>query len=278
MIGQTLNWILGIDANILGMSASEFGQALARLEAGDAQLAEMMAKRDQLQLAVRLWATAFDVIAVLLTWLQSYRLLEKGQLVIVSLLLICMLAACLAVNPDWFAALTGLIPQVPKYPDWVASEYPKIAAIPEWVKVGVCLGAIGGGTYDYIGYIGCFREKKWGAIGRDIIPGETDGKCLPIDESETNIKRAKLWLWPVRIDVGVGFLCVLIFTVCFIVLGAVVLHTDHEVPSEFALLSKQARFLTDFHPALLYLYQIGIFMAFFGSIYGAYEIYLRATY
>ena len=37
-------------------------------------------------------------------------------------------------------------------------------------------------------------------------------------------------------------------------------------------------FLTQFHPALLYLYQLGIFMAFWGTIYGAYEIYIRTAY
>ena len=158
------------------------------------------------------------------------------------------------------------------------SEYPGIAAVPEWVKVGVCLGAIGGGTYDYIGYVGCLREKKWGAIGREIISGETDGESLPIDASEENLERGRRWLWPVRIDVGVGFLSVLVFTACFIILGAVVLHADHDVPNRFELLSRQARFLTDFHPALLHLYQVGIFMAFFGTIYGAYEIYIRTAY
>jgi hypothetical protein len=65
---------------------------------------------------------------------------------------------------------------------------------------------------------------------------------------------------------------------CFIILGAVILHPDRAVPDKFALLSKQARFLTNFHPALVYLYQIGIFMAFWGTIYGAYEIYLRTAH
>jgi hypothetical protein len=88
------------------------------------------------------------------------------------------------------------------------------------------------------------------------------------------IWRAHIWLIPARIDVGLGFLALLVFTVCFIVLGAVTLHTDQAVPDKFEMLSKQSRFLTQFNPAMLCVYQLGIFMTFFGTIYGAYEILL----
>ena len=99
-----------------------------------------------------------------LNCLQAYRTLERAQQLIVGLLLGALLAACFAVRPDWLAMLAGLLPSVPRYPMWVLSEFPSIAEEAEWMMVAVCLGAIGGGTYDYIGYVGCFREKAWGAI------------------------------------------------------------------------------------------------------------------
>ena len=101
---------------------------------------------------------------------------------------------------------------------------------------------------------------------------------MPISTADKNIERARGWLRAAKIDVGVGFLCLLVFTCCFIILGVVILNADHDVPDKFALLSKQSRLLTQFHPALLYFYQTGIFMAFFGTIYGAYEIYFRTAY
>lgn len=249
MIGQTINWIVGLDVAI----------------------------KDQARLLTlaKVWATITILIAVSLNLVQSYRVLERVQQVIVGLLLASLLAACFAVRPDWLAALAGLIPTAPEYPDWVRVDFPKIEA--EWIMIAVCLGAIGGGTYDYIGYVGCLREKAWGAIGRfkaTVTPGET----LPLSTTDENVRRSRGWLRAAKIDVGVGFLCVLVFTGCFIVLGAVILHKDHAVPTKFALLSKQSLFLTQFHPALLYFYQLGIFMAFFGTIYGAYEIYYRTTY
>ena len=50
------------------------------------------------------------------------------------------------------------------------------------------------------------------------------------------------------------------------------------VPDGEDLLNHQALFLTKLHPALLYVYELGIFIAFFGTIYGAYEVYFRTAF
>jgi len=282
MLGETINWIFGIDVHILGMSAGEAKQALAKLAEDDPARAELLQRQSQLLLITRTWGTIAIATAVTLTWLQTYRVLEKVQVFIVGLLLASLLAACFASQPDWLLALGGLIPSVPEYGDWIKTEYPTIFEDSEWITVGVCLGAIGGGTYDYLGYLGCFREKPWGALGlkggATVGAGAEADVITPIDTSDDNLERGRRWLLPVKIDVTIGFLAVLVFTICFLVLGAVILHPDRQVPEEFELLSKQSRFLTDFHPSLLYLYQMGIFMAFWGTIYGAYEIYLRTAY
>ena len=268
MIGKTINWMLG-------------------WEGSDTQLL----------FYARNWGTLCIVVAATLTWVQTYGVLERVQTVIVGILLFSVLAAFLASGPDWFQAITGTFwPSVPEYPDWmIASTDPDIQQITRqstWVWVGLFLGAIGGGTYDYIGYIGCLRERKWGAIGlpkhRDATPpdaaavaGENDVFDLSpvrIEESPENLRRARGWLWPAKIDVGICFLSVLIFTGCFVVLGAEILYPNRLVPGGHDLLTHQAKFLTQFHPAMLYLYQIGIFTAFWGTIYGAYEIYLRTAY
>ena len=41
------------------------------------------------------------------------------------------------------------------------------------------------------------------------------------------------------------------------------------MPAGNDLFNHQVRFLTELHPALLYVYQLGIFVTFFGTIYGA---------
>ncbi|MBN1851929.1 MAG: Nramp family divalent metal transporter [Pirellulales bacterium] len=281
MLGQTINWIFGIDVQVLGMSLSELDETVKLLPDGSPELIELSRRNAQLLLIQRVWATVAICIAVTCTYFQTYYRLERIQLLIVAFLLASLLAACLASQPDWFQVVGGMVPQVPPYPDWVRDSK-DITKNSEWVFVCICLGAIGGGTYDYLGYLGCFREKTWGAMASsNESPTHHDPprqEALPIGEDDANIQRGRCWLIPVKIDVGIGFFSVALFTTCFIILGAIILHPDREVPDKFALLSKQARFLTDFHPALLFLYQAGIFMAFWGTIYGAYEIYLRTAY
>ncbi len=255
VLGGFMNWMIGVDGTA-----------------------------DQILLFSRLWATLAIVVSVVLLWLQSYAVLEKAQLIIVGLLLACVLAAAGAARPDWLAALVGMfLPTIPHYDSWILEKYPTIAVRPPWVEVITCVGAVGGGTYDYVGYVGCLREKLWGAVGvrhaaHQVVTSEPE-MPLPIDQSPENLLAARRWLLPPQVDTLICFASVLLFTLCFVLLGARILHPQQLVPAgDTELLSYQAQFLTKLHPALLYVYQLGIFMAFFGTIYGAYEIYFRTAY
>lgn len=254
VLGQFLNWIFGVDGS-----------------------------DSQLLLLARVWASIAIITSILLIWFNTYGFLEKAQLLIVGLLLGCIFAAVAASRPDWLAAFLGMVtPVIPEFDSWVHDKYPAIAARPPWVEIVTFIGAVGGGTYDYVGYVGCFREKAWGAIGVLHPPHQVATRVehtpLLIDESEANLRRARRWLLPVQIDTAVCFASVLVTTVCFVLLGARLLNPHQLVPDGNDLLTHQARFLTEMHPALLYLYQLGIFMAFFGTIYGAYEIYFRTAF
>lgn len=255
MLGEIVNWIFGVEGT-----------------------------KEELLLHARLWATLATITAVVLVWCESYAFLEKAQTLIVGLLLGCLFAAVVTARPDWLAALLGVLkPAVPDYQPWVFDlpQYRSIAARSPWVEVITYLGAVGGGTYDYVGYVGFLREKAWGAIGRHTYngrAGDAGPTPLPIDLSDENIRLGKRWLLPTQIDVSIGFASVLAFTVCFVLLGARILYPRQLVPSAGNLFNLQAQFLTDLHPALLYVYQLGIFMAFFGTIYGAYEVYFRTAY
>lgn len=254
MLGNILNWILGIE------SSDSHYWAWARV-----------------------WATLAIVISLVLVLLESYAFLERAQTIMVALLLGCLLAAVVVARPDWWAALVGtMTPRVPDYEPWVAARYPEIVAHSPWVEVMTYVGAVGGGTYDYVGYVGMLREKGWGAVGSkadryavDVTPPATP---LPLDTRRENLSRGRRWLLPAQIDLGICFASVMVFTICFALLGARILNPEQLVPSGTELFSHQARFLTELHPALLYVYQLGIFMAFFGTIYGAFEVYARTAY
>jgi Mn2+/Fe2+ NRAMP family transporter len=254
MLGNILNWIFGIqgdEARLLYIS--------------------------------RLWATLAIVVAVVLVWLESYAFLERAQVLIIGTLLGCLFVATVACRPDWLAALVGsVVPQVPRFEPWVVERYPSMAGRSPWVEVLTYMGAIGGGTYDYLGYVGFLREKAWGAIGRHgskyAIAAEIRSFPLPVDTDAENVRRARRWLLPSQIDITAGFVTVVLFTACFVLLSARLLRPHYLVPAGHDLFNYQATFLTQMHPALVYVYQLGIFMAFFGTIYGGYEIYVRTAF
>lgn len=223
----------------------------------------------------RVWGTGFVVAAIALTLVQSYGAMERLQTLIVALLLGSILVSVIASRPDWLAVLAGtLVPQIPEYPPWVLAKYPAIAARSAWIEMGTYLGAIGGGSQDYFGYIGMLREKGWGLLGRPVEAGP--GGVRVAAEAE-NYALGRRWLRAPLSDALLSFACVVVFTIAFMVLGAVILNPQQIAPAEMQLLSVQAEFLTRLHPSLLYLYQLGVFMAFFGTILGAYELYCRTT-
>jgi Mn2+/Fe2+ NRAMP family transporter len=242
------------------------------------EMFHVAAPQDQnFRLWTRIWATAAAILAITLTLIQGYGLMEKVQTTVIGLLLLSIGAACLASNPEWLAVVEGLfVPVAPQYGSWLIEKYPDaFANRTPWVEITAIIGFIGGGTYDYLGYVSCLREKSWGAIGS---PPQT-GEAVSIASDGDNMKRGLIWLRPPGIDVAVSFVCVFVFSICFVMLGASVLHPQQIVPAKSGeLLTHQAQFLTQLHPAFLHLYRIGVFMAFWGTIYGAYEIYWRTVY
>ena len=162
-----------------------------------------------------------------------------------------------------------VIPTMPAYENWIALKYPAIAGRSAWLELGTYLAAIGGGSQDYFGYIGMLREKAWGLMGRSRSAG-SEGVAIAVDGD--NVSLGKQWLRAPLIDSAVSFCCVVIFTMAFDP-GAAVLRPEQIVPDDAQLLSVQASFLVRLHPVLLYLYQFGVFTAFFGTIMAAYELY-----
>lgn len=224
----------------------------------------------------RIWGTTFVLLAIAITMVQSYGALERAQTFIVGLLLLSILTATAAARPDWIEVFLGSItPKMPVYDSWVGRDYPDIFGRSPWLEMGTYLGAVGGGSQDYFGYIGMLREKAWGLMGRLRQGGKTG---ISIAEDTVNIRLGKQWLRAPLIDTSVSFGCVILFTIAFAVLGSAVLRPQQIIPNGMELLSVQANFLTMLHPLLLYFYQLGVFTAFFGTILAAYELYLRTSY
>ena len=258
MLGQLVNWIAGIPDGT-----------------GIADPKEAVVVDAAFQFWVKIWGTAFVLVAVSITLLQSYKLLEKVQTLLVGLLLLSLLAAAIASSPDLMAIITGtFIPSLPDFPKW--AEKFDFGKLPKYQEIALYVGAMGGGTQDYLGYVGILREKGWGLMKKFNLYNPAYGPgpvALPADPAQ--VSRGLGWLRAPAIDVTVSFLCIVIFTYAFIILGAEILHPEEKAPAGNKLLTEQKDFLAGIHSSLTYLYQVGVFMAFFGTIHGAFEIYTR---
>lgn len=219
------------------------------------------------------WATLMVVIVMALTIIQTYNVIEKVSTAFLALKVLFVFLACLAVRPDWLAALVSFVtPQMPPYPAWAIQADPDLVSRPPLLEMAVLLGTVGGGVQDYLGYVGCMREKAWGASA------ETSGGPARLPQDPQEIQKGRAWLRAPAFDVVFSFGSVLLITGSFMLLGAAVLHPRHELPTNADLYSKQALFLGLLHPALVSVYKAGIFFAMFGAIYGTFEVYARTVY
>jgi Mn2+/Fe2+ NRAMP family transporter len=219
------------------------------------------------------WGACVIAAATGLSFVQTYGVVERVSTLILCLKVGLIFVAVLIVKPDWASAVWGLVaPRIPEYPQWVVAGYPDFRGRTVFLEMAVLLGAVGGGVQDYVGYVGFLREKRWGAAG------QTDGGPDRLSQDPTVIERGLSWLKAPAFDTAVSFGSVLLITVCFMILGAAVLHPRGLVPNDSDLYSQQSQFLGVIHPSLIWVYKAGVFFALLGAIYGAFPLYARTTY
>ncbi|MDQ4083852.1 MAG: Nramp family divalent metal transporter, partial [Actinomycetota bacterium] len=233
----------------------------------------------------QVWAVVLILLAAALAYLGGYGPLEKVQLAIVTLLVVLVLVAMFVSRPDWLGVLGGLIPNIPEYQPWVAEKYPDLVARPVLVELVVFLGALGGGMYDYVGYTGLLREKKWGLLGHREVDAIEDrisnlgrGEQIPLSERPEDVRNARQWTLAPLGDTLMSFAALGIFTIAFVVNGVSILGETQRVPEDENILTYQAEFLTAITPIFRFFYPVAIIMVFFGTIYALWEVYNRTAY
>jgi hypothetical protein len=75
-----------------------------------------------------------------------------------------------------------------------------------------------------------------------------------------------------------SFASVFVMTGLFMLLGAALLHPQHQVPTSGNLYGQQAQFLGVVHPLLVHVYKAGMFFAMLGAVYGCFEVYARSLF
>ncbi|MBH54707.1 MAG: hypothetical protein CMI18_10210 [Opitutaceae bacterium] len=243
-------------------------------------LAWMYSKGEASEITVRTWATGLVLVAALFGWNQNYKSLEKSQTVIVAVLLITIVIAAIACQPNVVALFKGMfVPVLPEYKSWIAVSYPNIAVKAPWIELVTYVGIIGGGLPAYIGYFGFLRDKQWGLFqNQSIYQHSTQSGFQEIDSSEENLRNSRNWLRAIKIDVGGSFIAIFIFSCAFMVLGAVILHKSQMVPDQFDLLTHQEKFLTTLSPYLVILYRVGIVAAIGGTLFATFDVWTKSVY
>jgi Mn2+/Fe2+ NRAMP family transporter len=235
--------------------------------------------------SAQVWAIGVLVVTALLAFAGGYAWLERVQVAIVGLLVVLVIIAMFVTRPDWLGVLGGLVPNIPVYEPWVVQKYPDVAARPEFVEIVTFVGALGGGMYDYIGYTGLLREKRWGLLGhRDIdaiedrISGLGRGERIPLSERPEDVRNAREWNRAPLGDVIISFIALGIFTIAFMVNVVTILNRQRQVPAEDKILTFQQQFLEAIAPIFKYFYIVAIIMVFLGTVYALWEVYNRTTY
>lgn len=237
---------------------------------------------------VKVWATVWIVLAFSALFYGGYKYVERFQSGIVIMVLVFVIIAVFVAHPDWLDVIRGMIPVIPdSYAPWVQTKLPELADKPISLEVISYLGAIGGGTYDYIGYIGMYHEKKWGMLAspdlkelRSKIAELKKGERIEFDQTAENEKNIRLWMRAPIMDSTISFIAVLIFSAAFMILGNVILgeNGNQSIPNDKTMMEYQAAFFSQITPALVYFYKLAVWAAFFGSMQASGTIMYAHTF
>jgi len=232
-----------------------------------------------------LFAVGVVLFAAVLSYVGGYAVLEKVQVAIAGLMVVLVLIAVFVARPDWLGVLGGLVPGAFDYAPFVAVKYPDIAQESVWVELAVFMGGLGGGMYDYIGYSGMLREKKWGmlghpdadSIGRRVSTSDSREQ-IPLSTEPADVANAKAWSRAPMFDMLAAFLALGIIAAAFMINGATILGAQQQVPEGNDVLTFQAQFLAVISPVFEYFYIVAIVMVLFGTAYATWEVYSWTTY
>lgn len=231
------------------------------------------------------YAVGILIFAGVLSWVGGYALLERVQVVIAGLMVVLVLVAVFVAQPEWLGVLRGLIPGSFDYAPFVADKYPDITTTSVWVELVVFMGGLGGGMYDYIGYTGMLREKKWGMLGHEEV--DAIGRRLaaakardpiPLATGPDDVAKARAWSRAPLFDMIAAFLALTVIAVAFMINGAAILGEKQLVPEGNDVLTYQSQFLASIAQMFEYFYIVAIVMVLFGTAYALWEAYSWTTY
>jgi Mn2+/Fe2+ NRAMP family transporter len=227
--------------------------------------------------------TLFLGLALGMSLVISYNILEKQQVIICGILVTGTILATLLVWPSVKGILLGTfsIGYFPAAPDWA----PPAAKNEYWLNLVTVFGYVGGTLSPYLAYSSWVRMRSWGI---SVVPdshhqGGSGKKGISIDylpNDQKEVSQIRSLLSPIKWDVGMGALVLFVVTAAFLVAGAVVLYPRQIVlpGNQFDLLTKQSAIWAQIHPGLIPIYYISILIAMWGTLATFPEALTRFTH
>jgi hypothetical protein len=192
-----------------------------------------------------MWGVGIGLLIAFFGFFGTLRIMEIVQLVFAIFLAIGAIIAVLVVHPDWLGVLQGLVTvQIPRVAPWVTAE--DIIAVPILLQMAAVYGTMNGVYSDFTAYIAWWRQK-------------TNEKKISLkSEAFTGMK----------VDLFLSLLIVAIFTIAFMVAGAVILGQKQIIPNGVDLISAQREIYATISPLIgLYLYPLAVLIVIAGTIY-----------
>jgi Mn2+/Fe2+ NRAMP family transporter len=237
------------------------------------------------------WRAAFGslfvIAALLLGAGVSFASLERQQVWICGVLVLGTILGTVLVHPDLRAALLGFIRigYVPPVPKWAPADVVQQPLL----TMTTTFGYVGGTVMCYVAYANWVGIHRWGLCGHTDIDSirrrateGCPGDYLPDDP--TQVARLRRLLEPLRWDVSLGALVLLIVSAAFMLAGAAALYprlASGEIRSAFegwSLLTEQGTIWANIHPALVWVYYVCVLAALWGTLQSYPQIYARVTH
>ena len=232
---------------------------------------------------VNLWTNVIFAAAMAVSLLSSFKLLERQQIVICGVLVLGTVTATLFVNPDAMGMFLGAMRfgHLPIAPHWG----PAAARTDYALNMVVVFGYIGGGLSGYLAYSSWVSISGWGINSHPQIDQlrERADRTPRIDylpDDPDQARRLRRLLLPLKWDVGMGAIVLLIVSTTFLAAGATILFPRQETLSgnSWELLTKQAGIWREIHESMVPVYYIMIVMALWGTLASVPEAITRVTH
>ncbi len=230
-----------------------------------------------------IWTTLLMGFAMSVSFLSSYKALERQQIFICGLVVVGTVTATVLVHPDLGRMFAGAVNfgSLPAAPKWA----PPSARHEYVLSLVTVFGYVGGSLSGYLAYSNWVGLAGWGMNSHTRVEQirEHAAKGPKVDylpDDPESAKRMRVLLTPLRWDVGMGALVLFVVTAAFLTAGATVLYPRQQPVggNAWELLTKQADIWKQIHRGLVPVYYVAIAAAMWGTLASVPEAITRVAH